>query len=513
MKRILSYISVALAFMAVSCKPEKTSVPLTADFEFDRSDVLVGEEVSFNALTTGNVTRWTWTFEGATPETSVLTQPKICWLDAGSYTVKLVASNAEESVEVVKEKVINVSYHSSVTADFEMDRTRAYSDQVVSFTNKSLGFPNNIKWTFTPKEGTPVVSTEANPALTFEPGLYTIKLEVSSPVASDVKELVDALLILDPYAVTAHIQSDHATTYTGGSIKFSALTEGPVKTYEWTFEGGTPATSTEEKPEVTYNTVGSYKVSLTVRNGSSSDTDEIEGYVHVIPGSDIVFMLPFDGDFKDYGPYGLHPSLYTLGGLEITFEEGNKHAQAARFPGGTKGKAYQVLLAPNAIEDHWPAGNELTVSWWSRLPAVSANEAVFAQGHCPGFDNSQQIWCRFQTGNAIRATAEQTTPKASATSTISNTNLQNNEWHNITLVLSNQGGDLVFYFDGVKQTPQLNKGPQDTQRTPYAIGCNLRWTNNAPAPENMYTGLLDDYVLYSKALSEADIKALYEVGQ
>lgn len=510
MKRILSLISIALCFASVSCTDE-AETPLKADFEVDKASVLVGDVVTFNDLSTGKVTRWNWTFEGATPETSVLTQPQIQYMDAGKYNVTLSVSNKNNSDQIMKTEVVTVAYHNSVTADFEISKTRAYSDETITFTNKCTGFPNNIKWTFTPKSGTPIINTEASPMLTFEPGLYSVKLEISNPIASGTKEIEDALLILDPNAVTTHIHAPNATTYEGGKINFTSEIEGPVKTYEWVFDGGTPSTSTEANPSVAYSKVGSYKVSLTVRNGSYSDTDEIEGYVHVIPADGLVFLLPLDGDIKDYGPNTLKPELYSKSDYAITFQEGSGHAQSAKFPGGVKGASYCVIKMPDALSEIFPAGSDATYSFWAKTPAVEATQGIIAQGDCPGTPNaSNQIWARFQTKNAFRVLAE-TTGKSSTGNTITNTRFQDDTWHNFLFKYYNSGKDFEFYLDGEKISEAHYtdvKYEKQTSSQPFFIGANIRFTSGAWAPENMYEGLLDDFILYKKALSAEEIKSL-----
>jgi plastocyanin len=54
--------------------------------------------------------------------------------------------------------------------------------------------------------------------------------------------------------------------------------------FEWTFEGGDPATSTDENPVVTYITPGVYDVTLVVTQTSTSTTDTrlIEDYITVL---------------------------------------------------------------------------------------------------------------------------------------------------------------------------------------------------------------------------------------
>ena len=67
----------------------------------------------------------------------------------------------------------------------------------------------------------------------------------------------------------------------GESVHFIDMSSGNVTSWNWTFEGGTPATSTEQNPVVTYNNVGSYSVTLTVSDGNTSATTTREAFVNV----------------------------------------------------------------------------------------------------------------------------------------------------------------------------------------------------------------------------------------
>ncbi|MDI9308583.1 MAG: PKD domain-containing protein [Limnohabitans sp.] len=53
---------------------------------------------------------------------------------------------------------------------------------------------------------------------------------------------------------------------------FSDLTTGNPTTWQWSFPGGTPSTSTQQNPTVTYNTPGAYTVSLTTTNANGIGT-------------------------------------------------------------------------------------------------------------------------------------------------------------------------------------------------------------------------------------------------
>jgi len=60
----------------------------------------------------------------------------------------------------------------------------------------------------------------------------------------------------------------------------------------WEFEGGTPATSTEVNPKVTYKKPGKYKVTLTIANSLMSSTETKTQFVEVTPNELTVYPVP-----------------------------------------------------------------------------------------------------------------------------------------------------------------------------------------------------------------------------
>ncbi len=68
----------------------------------------------------------------------------------------------------------------------------------------------------------------------------------------------------------------------GGSVNFTDGSFGDIVAWSWTFEGGTPATSNQQNPTVTYNEVGDFSVTLTITNANGdSETLTRENYIHV----------------------------------------------------------------------------------------------------------------------------------------------------------------------------------------------------------------------------------------
>jgi PKD repeat protein len=72
------------------------------------------------------------------------------------------------------------------------------------------------------------------------------------------------------------------TVCQGNSLTFTNLSwNGAPTSWSWTFQGGTPSTSTDSIPVIQYNTPGIYTVSLTVSNSSGSASATKTGYVTV----------------------------------------------------------------------------------------------------------------------------------------------------------------------------------------------------------------------------------------
>jgi PKD repeat protein len=69
---------------------------------------------------------------------------------------------------------------------------------------------------------------------------------------------------------------------TGTTINFDNTSyNGTIIDRTWSFPGGDPSTSTIASPNVTYAAPGTYEVSLTVGNGTGSDTKTKTMYIHI----------------------------------------------------------------------------------------------------------------------------------------------------------------------------------------------------------------------------------------
>lgn len=67
----------------------------------------------------------------------------------------------------------------------------------------------------------------------------------------------------------------------GNTVQFSDYSIGTVVSWSWTFEGGNPGTSNLQNPVVAYANAGIYDVTLTVSDGTNSNTITKNDYIHV----------------------------------------------------------------------------------------------------------------------------------------------------------------------------------------------------------------------------------------
>ena len=254
MKKIIYFLFVCVgAFYA--CKDEE-QVLLNADFISDKQTISAGEKVYFMDKSAGEPVRWDWAFEGGETSVSNLFSPEIVYNYPGTYTVKLRVGRGTENAETEMLKYITVVYPDEITVAFKANKTQALSDESISFTDMSVGFPSTWLWEFIPAEGRTVTSTEQNPSLVFEPGVYSVKLTVTNPKTTATLTQENYLNIIDKNSVAADITADRRMVIEGGVISFKDTSLGRPTRWNWTFEGGTPSTSNEQNPTVTYSTAG-----------------------------------------------------------------------------------------------------------------------------------------------------------------------------------------------------------------------------------------------------------------
>lgn len=79
----------------------------------------------------------------------------------------------------------------------------------------------------------------------------------------------------------ANFSASQTQTCAPNAVNFTDLSSGEPTAWEWTFDGGTPGTSTAQNPTgIVYDVAGTYSVSLTVTKDGNNSTESKSNYIH-----------------------------------------------------------------------------------------------------------------------------------------------------------------------------------------------------------------------------------------
>jgi len=110
-------------------------------------------------------------------------------------------------------------------------------------------------------------------------------------------------------------EADITQLVLGGSVNFTDLTLGDPVTWLWTFEGGTPETyDGQTPPPITYNTEGTFDVTLYVSDGNGEAEITYQDYIEVInlapPTNLMAEVGPFDDVQLTWNSPGANELIY-----------------------------------------------------------------------------------------------------------------------------------------------------------------------------------------------------------
>ena len=131
----------------------------------------------------------------------------------------------------------------------------------------------------------------------------------------------------------------------GSSIKFHDLSTHNPTSWSWTFTGGTPATSSEQNPSVTYNTAGTYSVSLVSSSSAGSSTIETKTSYITIYDTPTAACTP---GLENSGYYGYAISNVTFSNINYSSSpaiNGYLDNSCSSSTCVTEGKSYDLSLS------------------------------------------------------------------------------------------------------------------------------------------------------------------------
>lgn len=165
-------------------------------------------------------------------------------------------------------------------AEFTADNTTPCTGSSVNFTDLSAGGPTSWNWTF--EGGTPGTFSGQNPPpITYNSsGSFDITLYISDGGDNDTEIKYDYIVVSD---VVADFSGTPTTVVVGNTVTFTDNSSCNPTSWTWLFSGGTPSSASGPGPHtITYNTIGTYDVTLSVSNAYGADGEAKTNYIDVI---------------------------------------------------------------------------------------------------------------------------------------------------------------------------------------------------------------------------------------
>lgn len=261
----------------------------------------------------------------------------------------LVSSCYEETRVLVKSEFQAIIENNNHTAPVS-----------VAIENNTTG-AEFYRWTF--EGGTPSESEEQHPGpvVYSQAGTYTIALEAWNRNERDRKEFTFSV------DSTVHVAFDAeilVNDFAPAEVKITNLTTG-ASSFEWTFEGGEPASFTGQSPDVVaFDAPGEHRISLTVSNGRETFTT---GHtIRLLPKMEVDFEItPSFDDFDYEAPFTASLVNKTSNGLTYEWQSSggtivDRTAENTEITFADPG-AYTVTLSADNAKETRTLSREITI--------------------------------------------------------------------------------------------------------------------------------------------------------
>ncbi|NOR74210.1 MAG: PKD domain-containing protein, partial [Draconibacterium sp.] len=384
-------------FMEVN---EPTPAPV-AEFSADNTVITEGENVNFTDLSTNTPNTWAWVFEGGTPATSSLKNPKVTYNASNKFKVTLTISNEAASDTKIIEDYIEVnappvpeyctvsgnatdewissvkmgdnnsqtsgssgyedftsvvfnfeagkSYPITLTPGFSGRNKFEYWSVWIDF-NGDLDFTDYGEQVFVTSKNRSTVSG----SITIPEGITTdtrMRVAMGKSMPTDcgfieLGEVEDYTVHITepvPQPPLADFIANRFSIPVGESIQFSDLSLNEPTIWQWSFPGGTPDISTEQNPTVVYNSIGEHDVTLIVSKNVFDYSKKIElNYISTTEDSSSEYCVPVainsSNDFIESVSIENAINNSTLG---------NNYSLSDNTISMVSAKSYSVTLTPN----------------------------------------------------------------------------------------------------------------------------------------------------------------------
>lgn len=157
----------------------------TANFSATQTIICTGNQITFNDLSLGDPTSWSWSFPGGNPSSyNGQSPPAVTYSATGTYDVSLTVSDGVITNTETKTGYVTVK---DIYADFTAEQTYILESNSAVFTDISGCDPTAWEWSF--PGGMPSTFSGQNPPPVYynSPGTFDVSLTTSKPGSTDTK--------------------------------------------------------------------------------------------------------------------------------------------------------------------------------------------------------------------------------------------------------------------------------------------------------------------------------------
>lgn len=238
--------------------------------------------ISFTNNSTGPPTlSYTWDFGDG--NFSTVLNPVHTYTGAGTFTVSLITNSSAGCQDTARSTIVIGGYQTNFTAPLS-----ACINETVTFTNTSAPVPVSSQWTFGDGGTANTINTSHAYAAT---GTYNVWLHNTYGSCTDS---VMNTITINPRPVADFSAPVTTKCEPPLTVNFQDLSTGGPVSWQWDFGDG--GTSTLQNPAHTYNSYGSFNVTLIVSNAfGCTDTIVRTNYVEIRRAGISIAPFPVKG--------------------------------------------------------------------------------------------------------------------------------------------------------------------------------------------------------------------------
>lgn len=248
--------------------------------------ICTGDCVDFFSQSLGLVDDYLWVFQGIEDINDITSTEKnpsvICYPNAGIFDVTLTVSNSNNEIDsetfvdfITVEQCINPPVPRIVISSDTI-----CAGECVDYFDASTGIGiSNWSWNFQGADDGSTTSMSQDPSgiCYSETGTYSVSLTTSGAGGDSTRVFTDVVTVVSTPECRPQIEPLFPDTLCAGDCaEFAAIIEN-ADSVRWTFQGGTPATSSSFNPGlVCFQEIGNYIIMLEAWNAAGPSQPIIE---------------------------------------------------------------------------------------------------------------------------------------------------------------------------------------------------------------------------------------------